>query len=257
MLEHCKSADVILFTGRPKNFRQIREQVNKNTLVIYNGVGHNPLIITEFADIDVAVQKTVDVKLFNNGQDCAGSDAILVHEAVAPLFLEKLVASLKDFSVESKYPIEEERLCVGPLYESEDVHRAVKLIGEMTSNGLQILFGGEVNLKSNLLYPTVLIGELGKHTSYEELYAPVFPILTYKQDQELALYFQDADKRYQEKEMYVSVFGRSSFVHLLRGSIILQEKLSMKWRGGIMNMVVMVLVLPHGAIEDLQFINQF
>ena len=53
--QHCKKASVVLFTGRHENFLRIRNTCGKDTLMLFNGVGHNPLVITPSADINLAV----------------------------------------------------------------------------------------------------------------------------------------------------------------------------------------------------------
>ena len=82
-------ADLIIFTGNPTHAEKLSETMKQGSVLVVNGSGHNPVIVAENADINEAVKKTVDLKSFNGGQDCAGPDAILVHASTSEEFIEK------------------------------------------------------------------------------------------------------------------------------------------------------------------------
>ena len=56
--------------------------------------GNAPLIVFEDADLDVAIQGTIDSKFRNAGQTCVCSNRIFVHESIHDLFVEKLTAKV-------------------------------------------------------------------------------------------------------------------------------------------------------------------
>lgn len=218
---HCKDASVVIFTGSYKNFLRIRKACTKDILVLYNGVGHNPIVVTPSADIALAVKKTLQVKLFNNGQDCAGPDMILVHGAIADRYLEALCSEIAKVRCDIDY--EDKDTLVGPLFETASLLNATRLVSEMRKKGAQIIHGGQFDLNHNVVYPCVVKMHLRQMQNYDELYSPIFAVAEYKYDQELALYFEDAGGRYQAEEMYISLFGESNYVATVRGSIILKN----------------------------------
>ena len=61
--------------------------------------GCNPIVASPDADLDLVVRKTVEAKLFNSGQDCAGPDAILVHRSIADRFIAMLKTQLSSTKV--------------------------------------------------------------------------------------------------------------------------------------------------------------
>lgn len=67
-----KAFDLVVFTGKPSNSLMFLKKMKPNSILVINGAGHNPLIITETADIDKAVEGALLLKGFNGGQDCAG-----------------------------------------------------------------------------------------------------------------------------------------------------------------------------------------
>ncbi len=207
---HCVFSDVVIFIGKYENFVKIREMCGKKTLILFNGVGHNPIVVTETADISIAVEKTLHVKLFNNGQDCAGPDMILVHSTVIDQFLSLLTEKLK--SVKTDYNYNDDLTKIGPLFESSSLSRFSEVIKRITETGGRIVEGGVVDYKNNIIRPCVCRHTLTRYRNYDELYSPIFIVTEYTNDGELDLYFNDPDSSYTQKQMYVSVFGRSKYI---------------------------------------------
>lgn len=220
--DHCKTASVVLFTGKYENFLRVRKACSKDTLILYNGVGHNPLVVTPSADITLAVEKTLQVKLFNNGQDCAGPDTILVHGSVIDVYLESLLAQLARVRCGPSYTDDE--VVIGPLFEVSSLLDAVNLISTIRRRGAVISSGGHIDLNHNIMYPCVVRASLRQLQNFTELYSPLFLVTEYEHDRELALYFRDPHARYHEKEMYISLFGESDYVTGVHGSIVLKDR---------------------------------
>ena len=221
MNKHCKKSSVILFTGRYENFLRVRKACSKDTLILFNGVGHNPLVVTPSADIDLAVEKSLQVKLFNNGQDCAGPDVILVHSAVIDAYLSKLLGKLPQIRCHTSY--QENDVMVGPLFETSSLLDTVNLISDIRRQGATIVYGGQIDLRHNIMYPCVMRTSLRQIQNFAELYSPLFLVTEYEHDHELAFYFDEACAHYQNKEMYISLFGESDYVVAMHGSVVLKD----------------------------------
>lgn len=219
---HCKQAAVVLFTGKYENFLKIRKECGKETLILFNGVGHNPIVVTPSADIELAVDKTLQVKLFNNGQDCAGSDVILVHSSIVDSYLKKLYARLTEAKCDISY--KDDDVVIGPLFESTSLLDAVNAISHMRNSGACISFGGQIDLNHNLMHPCVIRTTLRQYRNYTELYSPLILVTEYEHDHELAAYFEDTERRYYANQMYVSLFGESDQIAKMRGDIILKDR---------------------------------
>jgi predicted nucleotidyltransferase len=219
---HCKLSQVVVFTGKYQNFAKIREACSKQTLLIYNGVGHNPLVITETADLDLAVEKTIHVKLFNNGQDCAGPDAILVHSQIIDEFQRRLIAKLSEVKVANNY--EDPKTRVGPLFEQSSLATFGSILGTVIENGGLVTYGGSVDYKTNVISPTIVRCKVTEYANFEEIYSPLFILTEYANNDELMLYFDEPDQRYTQKQMYVSVFGDSkNLSKKIPGSILISD----------------------------------
>ncbi len=220
LVEHCRESSVVLFTGKHKNFLHVRKVCNKDTLLLFNGVGHNPLVVTPSANIKLAVEKTLHVKLFNNGQDCAGPDIILVHSAAIEAYLRELLERLAQIRCGISY--RDDDVVVGPLFEPSSLLDTARLISDVRRVGATIVYGGQIDLSHNLMHPCVVRASLRQLRSFTELYSPLFLVAEYDHDRELGLYFGDI--RYQNNEMYISLFGESDYVTGVPGSIILKDR---------------------------------
>lgn len=214
---YVKKSEVVLFTGKYNNAAFLLNNLPKSTLFIYNGAGINPLVIHHNADLDLAVQKTIEVKTFNNGQDCAGPDAILLHKDIAEAFLSSLYDKLSELKVGD---YSDKEVVIGKIMEPEQLLITGKLL---LKNSERIVYGGNINFKKGIIEPTVILADLAEKVTYEELYAPVFKIFVYEAIEKLKLYFQHPV--YLQNAMYVSIFGSMPPYDIFRNSIILENEI--------------------------------
>lgn len=161
-------ADVIIFTGKEKNARDVLAKTKKDSLFLFNGWGCNPLVISNDADIDLAARKAVEVKTFNSGQDCAGPDNILVHKTVATDFVRRLKDRLHDVKVGD---YSDPTVVVGKIAEPTAM---VKLGSLLQKHSDSIVYGGTIDFAKSIVYPTVIHTPLSEKTNYEEFFSPIF-----------------------------------------------------------------------------------
>ncbi|KKR49334.1 MAG: Lysyl-tRNA synthetase (Class I) [Candidatus Woesebacteria bacterium GW2011_GWB1_41_10] len=214
ILEHSKGkkierADVVIFTGKTENAASIQPIFGRNVLFIGNGASHNPIVISKTAEINKAVEAVLEVQLYNQGGDCAAPNAILVEEPVYNIFLNKLHKDLKKVHVGA---YADPKVFVGPLSErkhlseiEEFLYRHKEWIDPETP--------GIIRIKDNILEPTIITKPLATGGNYNELYAPVFVIQKYENDDTLAAYFENA--AYAPHAGYVTLFGESQYVDQL------------------------------------------
>jgi acyl-CoA reductase-like NAD-dependent aldehyde dehydrogenase len=211
-------ADAVLFTGRYNNAKIVRESC-PNALFIYNGAGVNPIVVTKDADIDLAVEKTVEMKIFNSGQDCAGSDVILVSNQIIESFKEKIIDELKKIKI-GNYKNKEVR--VGSLVKSDHLPAIQDFFD---ANAEKLVYGGKIDFKEKIVYPTIIINEIDSVQDFKmtEFFSPVFYILTFERLEDLSRYFNHA--AYSDYAMYVSIFGDTSIQKIIPNSVILENKI--------------------------------
>ncbi len=212
------AADTVLFTGRYHNAKEVH-RMTSNALFIYNGAGANPVVVAANADVALAVEKTIEMRVFNSGQDCAGSDLIFVHEKIAGAFMKKLVSELRQVKV-GEYSDREVR--VGRIVKADQL-RAVQEFFD--AHAASIVNGGEIDMDTSIVHPTVIKADIRDTASFSvtEFFSPVFYVLVYRTDADLDRYF--STQGYLDHAMYVSLFGETPYVSRLPSSVILHNKI--------------------------------
>lgn len=71
------TSNVVIFVGKPENASSVKKKLSENTMFLYFGVGQNPIVVADNANLDIAAKKIVDATMFNYGQDCAKPNIIL------------------------------------------------------------------------------------------------------------------------------------------------------------------------------------
>jgi predicted nucleotidyltransferase len=214
--DYVADADVTIFTGKESNARDVFQKTKKDSVLLFNGWGCNPIVVGRDADIQLAATKSAEAKLFNSGQDCAGPDNILVHRDVAEQFLAHLRqlverAKVGDYS--------DPEVVVGKIAEESAL---VQLASFLVKHQNRIIYGGMIDFPKGIVYPTIIVEDLAESANYDEFFSPIFYINIYDHDAQLATYFDHP--RYATNDMYVSLFGTSAYVDGLKRSIVLKEQ---------------------------------
>ncbi|CAO5682407.1 MAG: NAD/NADP-dependent betaine aldehyde dehydrogenase [Holosporales bacterium] len=203
---YIKLADLVIFTGQSKNAEKILGIMKNNALLVINGSGHNPVVVTDTADIDQSVQESIFLKSFNSGQDCAGPDAILIHEKIAEAFISKFVEKFSELRIGSLDNLDS---VIAPISRLDELQKFSCIFYH---NAKDILLGGSINFKTRIVNPTVIVRDIKRDPNFKEMFGPVAFIHTYQNDDDLEYYFEDTDGMYQSNRMYVSVFGHSNYI---------------------------------------------
>lgn len=209
--EFDTAVDAVIFTGSTENSVEMRRKFHRRVMMIVNGSGHNPLIVTPQADIHGAVRSSLRVQLYNQGQDCAGPNSILVHQDVYARYIEKLVAGVKEVKVG---PYEDRETRVGPISKRGDLARIQGIIQD-NAGFLNPSTEGVIRVGSGIVEPTIIEKPLSEGGNLRESFAPVFFIQQYENDDQLEEYFQHP--RYRNNAMYITVYGHSPYVDSLIG----------------------------------------
>lgn len=143
--------DKIAFTGSTTVGRAIREATagTGKALTLELG-GKSPYIVFDDADIDSAVEGLVDAIWFNGGQVCCAGARLLVHEAIADRFHDKLKARMDGLRVGD--PLDK-CIDVGSLIAASDCARVAALL-EQTQG--EVYQAGPVP-QTGAFYPPTLI----------------------------------------------------------------------------------------------------
>jgi len=144
--------------------------------------GHAPVLIFEDADPEQAAKVCVAGKFRNNGQVCISPTRFYVHENLRKDFTEAAVEFAKNLKLGNGT---EAGVEVGPMFEEKAMGKTQQLIDQAVSVGANILTGGGRSSQFDKGYffePTVLDNVTRQaEIMTEEPFAPVMPILPFKQ----------------------------------------------------------------------------
>jgi len=175
IVEH-ELVKAITFTGSAKVGWGIRSSVPHKKVNLELG-SNAPLIVNEDGDWEAAADKAQIHAYAHAGQVCISIQRILLHEAIAEPFTERLLANVGRLRVGDPLDPETD---VGPLITPEDRDRVKAWIDEAVAAGAELLVGGELVDEGRCLAPTLLKSP-PKDTKVwcEEAFGPVATIHTF------------------------------------------------------------------------------
>lgn len=206
--EYVKTSELVIFTGYHKNKEKILKELSNNSLMIFNGSGHNPIVISEDADLTKAVKDTIFTRFFNTGQDCAGPDAILVHRSIFQQFLNEFVNEVRKLKIDNNYISRENE--IGPINRLSELQKFLNIIFNVPQQ--KIIEGGTIDVTNRIISPTVIATHLTEFINWNEVFGPIAFIHEYENDDQLKYYFEDKNGSYLRNKMYVSLYGTSNYV---------------------------------------------
>ena len=155
--------------------------------------GNNAIIISDTADLDMAIPAVVFGSVGTAGQRCTTTRRLIIQEKGYDEVKKRLANAYKQVAQKIGNPLDEKNL-VGPLIDRFAVDAFVNAQEELKKSGGKILFGGEVlqgdEYKSGL-YVVPALAEAENHYSIvqEETFAPLLYLMKYKTlDEAIALH---------------------------------------------------------------------
>ena len=179
--------DLIFFTGSPQLGRTVMRAASENlTPVVLELGGKSPCIVDKDANIAMAARRIAWGKSLNAGQTCIAPDYLLVHEDVK----ERLVDDLK----------KEFTRLHGP--NPKQAKHFVRIVNERAFDRLvgyienaNVVMGGEYDRSERYITPTIIdYVDVSSPIMQEEIFGPIFPIVTFKTTDEAINFVQDREK---------------------------------------------------------------
>ncbi|SHH13505.1 aldehyde dehydrogenase family protein [Cognatishimia maritima] len=185
---------MITLTGSIRAGQMIAEASAKNITALSLELGGSaPFIVLKDADIDAAVEAAVVARFANAGQVCICNETVLVEEAIADEFTEKLLKR----AAEVKLGDPATNGGMGPITTAGALERVEKIVADSVAAGAKVALGGKRPANApfeggNWYEPTVLVDATPETAAVqEEIFGPVLPIVRVK-DYEEALSIANA-----------------------------------------------------------------
>ena len=167
--------DLIFFTGSPALAKTVMAATAKNlTPVILELGGKSPCIIDRSADIAVAAKRIAWGKTLNSGQTCIAPDYILIHKDVKEAFAAAFAEEVRRLHGDD---IRKDRHYVRMVND-----KAFERVTGYFKDG-RIIYGGGTDASDRFIEPTLIDDvALDSPLMTEEIFGPVFPIITLDDD---------------------------------------------------------------------------
>lgn len=146
--------------------------------------GNNAVIVSDSADLEMAIPSIVFGAVGTAGQRCTSTRRIIVHENVYDEVKEGLIHAYKQIDNKIGNPLDK-NILVGPLIDIHSVNAFTHAVAEVKKEGGSIIFGGEV-LKGdkyssgNYVIPAIAEAKNHYNIVQEETFAPIVYLIKYK-----------------------------------------------------------------------------
>ncbi len=146
--------------------------------------GNNAVIVSDSADLDMAIPSIVFGAVGTAGQRCTSTRRVIVHEKVYNEVKERLINAYKQIVCKIGNPLNKNTL-VGPLIDRYSVEAFTHAVDEVKNEGGKILFGGyvletEKYGSGNYVVPAIAEAENFYNIVQEETFAPIVYLIKYK-----------------------------------------------------------------------------
>jgi len=156
--------------------------------------GNNAIIITEFADLEMALRAVVFGAVGTCGQRCTSTRRLIIHDSVYEEVKKRLIKTYQLLPIGN--PLQE-NILVGPLIDKAAAKAYTQALQAVQEEGGTLLTGGEILTGAGYetgTYVTPALVEAENHyaTVQEETFAPVLYLIKYSGDVENAIDLQNS-----------------------------------------------------------------
>ncbi len=180
---------LISFTGSTKIGRHVSETVaGRFGRSILELGGNNAIVVTEDADLPLALRAILFGAVGTAGQRCTSTRRIIMQKDIAGDLTQRLVEAYKQVNIGD--PLEDGVL-MGPLVDGSVVEEMMEAIEQAKADGGEVLVGGNMlpDLGPNFVEPTIVKMPVQSEIVKQETFAPILYLLEYENiDDAIALH---------------------------------------------------------------------
>lgn len=180
---------LLTFTGSPEVGWKMKNDAGKKKVVLELG-GNAGVIVTETADIEIAVSKCVVGGFAYSGQVCIHAQRIYVHRKIFNEFTEKFSKAVKKLKIGHHLELDTD---ISSMIDIQNAIRVEEWVNEAVENGARLICGGK---RENAFYPPTILTDTHKDMKVcaMEVFGPVVTLEAYD-DFDLAIDYIN-DSRY-------------------------------------------------------------
>lgn len=184
----------IFFTGSTRVGKLVMAAAAKHlSSVTLELGGKSPVIIDEGANIEKIAADLAAAKQFNGGQACICPDYVFIKEEDKSRLIETFKAKVAENLYSEGGDLKKES--IAQIVNAGNFSRVKALLDDAVANGATIVAGGEVEEADLTIPPTMLTGVTPEMSILqEEIFAPVLPVMTYENLDEVIAHISGRDK---------------------------------------------------------------
>ncbi len=144
--------------------------------------GNNAMVVSESADLDLAMRAIVFSAVGTAGQRCTTLRRLIVHESIADDLVEKVKSAYGSLRVGD--PLDK-KILVGPLIDEDSAKAMGKSIADAKEQGGEVICGGERKIDGvpdggAYMNPAIIRMKKQQPIVCHETFAPILYVMTYK-----------------------------------------------------------------------------
>jgi aldehyde dehydrogenase (NAD+) len=184
----------IFFTGSTRVGKLVMAAAAKHLASVTLELGgKSPVIVDDGADIAKVAADLASAKQFNGGQACICPDYVFVKEAQKGQLIEAFGAKVKENLYAEDGAIKKEN--IAQIVDARNFSRVKTLVDDAVAKGATISVGGELEEADLTIHPTLLTDVTpDMKILQEEIFAPVLPVMTYDNLDDVIRYISSRDK---------------------------------------------------------------
>jgi len=185
---------VVSFTGSTATGRRFLEYSARSNLkrIILECGGKSPsVVLSDAEDLDSVADNIVAAALWNMGQNCTANSRIIIHKNLKESLTAKILEKMQDWQTGD--PMNPEHM-LGAIINRTQYDKILSYIEQGKQQGATVLAGGEAMTIGDGLFiaPTLFDNVTPQMTiAVEEIFGPVFSILTAQSDEDALLMAND------------------------------------------------------------------
>ncbi len=169
---------LISFTGSTNMGRHVSEcAARRFGRSILELGGNNGIIMTDDADLDMALRAVVFAAVGTTGQRCTSLRRLFLQKGIADTMISRLTKAYGSITIGN--PLED-GILMGPMVNQSAVDEFVRAIATIKSQGGEILYGGEViDGPGHYVQPTLVKAKPDMPIVQDETFAPILYVFEY------------------------------------------------------------------------------
>jgi succinate-semialdehyde dehydrogenase/glutarate-semialdehyde dehydrogenase len=176
---HDPRVRVVSFTGSTGVGRKLLKSAADQVLKPAMELGGNaPCIIFEDADMNEAIDGTMQAKMRNLGEACTAANRIYVHTSIAAEFTRRLSERMSALRLGDG---SDPSVDVGPLVNAATRDKVAEFVRDAVAKGARIECGGSVPEGRGFFYPPTVLSDVPQSADcvHDEIFGPVAAIQTF------------------------------------------------------------------------------